>query len=283
MTGPAINLLPARQDILFDETEHRYSLWSPRRQLWMHPASTSQVLGAAGAKGFDNTFWRKSLMAKHGMTFAEAELYMELHRNNRAHVGTELHGLIRAELLGGSFTPKQAESLMLLSVWRREFLPRISDVILCEAPLASGQYFFTGTPDLFAKIDGLWMTADWKSKVSEEKAKPDKAWPLQLGGYDLLVFDNFGIVSSGAMNLMIWPGGCEDVFYNRADVDISRSTFIGCLAWSHFVRGMAGCVEHQGALLHLLSIHPEAFELTKPPQGCTIDAALAIVAPFRGM
>jgi hypothetical protein len=276
---PSLALLPPPEGILFDEIEHRYSLWSQNRQAWLQPASTSQVLSASGAKGFDNTFWRRSLMDKHGMTFPEAELYMELHKVNRAAIGTELHGLIRAELLGGKFTPKQAESLMLLSVWRREFLPRIEEVKLCEIPLASRAYFYTGTPDLFARVDGLWLTVDWKSKVSEEKAKKDKAWVLQLAGYDGLVAEQYGIQSDGAMNLMIWPDGCEDVFYNRADITLARQRFVGHLAWSHFVRGVSGCWQHQGALLHLLRIHPDAFAVAEPPEGLTEQMAMATLAP----
>lgn len=271
----ALALFAPPPGILFDEIEHRYSVWSPVRQMWTHPASTSQVLSAAGAKGFDNTFWRKSLIEKHGMTFHEAELYMELHKVNRASIGTELHGLIRAELLGGKYTPKQAESLMLLSVWRREFLPRIEAVCLCEIPLASGDHFFTGTPDLFARVDGLWLTVDWKSKVSEAKAKKDKAWVLQLAGYDTLVRYNYPVDPDGAMNLMIWPEGCEDVLYNRADIALARQRYLGHLAWSHFVRGSAGCWQHQGALLHLLGRHPDALALAEPPGGLTLGMAMA--------
>lgn len=262
---PSIALLPPRNQIHFDEPSHRYWLWSNRRGRWMQPASTSQVLGTAGVKGFDNRFWRKSLIEKYGMRRDEADLYMELHRDGRAHIGTELHGLIRAELLGGSFKPKQAESLMLLSVWRREFLPRISDVVLCEMPMASGNYFYTGTPDLVAKVDDLWLTVDWKSKVSEEKAKPDKAWKLQLSGYDLLSLENYSLRLDGAMNLMIWPDGCEDVFYNRADIMEGKRKFIGCLAWNHLLRGIAGCVDHQGAFEYIRAIHPNALLWVPPP------------------
>lgn len=263
----ASRLLPPQPGIHFDEPLHRYWLWSERLGRWMQPSSTSQVIQEAGAKGFDPTFWRRSLMMKHGMTVQEANLYMELHKGNRAGVGTELHGLIRAELLGESFYPKQAESLMLLSVWRREFLPRVSAVLLCEAPLASRNYFYTGTPDLFARVDGLWLTVDWKSKVSQEKAKPEKAWRFQLGGYDALVEENHHVRADGAMNLMIWPEGCEDVYYDRADVNQAREVFVGCLAWSHLQRGAAGSEDHQGALLHLLSQRPEAFTLQDPPAG----------------
>jgi hypothetical protein len=264
---PSIALLPQTNVIHFDEPSHRYWLWSHRRGRWMQPASTSQVLAAGGLKGFDNTFWRKSLMEKRGMRRDEADLYMELHRDNRAHIGTELHGLIRAELLGGTFRPKYAESLMLLSVWRREFLPRIDEVVLCEMPMASTNYFYTGTPDLVCKVDGLRLTVDWKSKVNEEKAKPDKSWKFQLSGYDQLTEENYLLQLDGAMNLMIWPDGCEDVFYNRADMLQSRRVFIGCLAWNHLLKGVAGCDDHRGAFHHLCRLHPDALLWTPPPPG----------------
>ena len=269
----ASRLLPPQSGIHFDEPSHRYWLWSERAGRWMQPSSTSQVLQAAGEKGFDSFFWRRSLIEKHGMTPREADLYMDLHRDNRAGIGTELHGLIRAELLGESFHPKQAESLTLLSVWRREFLPRVSAVVLCEAPLASRNHFYTGTPDLFARVDGLWLTTDWKTKVEEEKAKPEKAWRLQLGGYDALVEENHAIRADGALNLMIWQKGCKDVFYNRADVNAAREQFIGCLAWSHVQRASHGCQDHLGALLHLLSQRPEAFTLQDAPATVPEQAA----------
>ena len=276
--SPAIALLPRQEGVHYDDPSHRYWIWSARRGRWMALSSTSQVLTSSGAKGFDPTHWRRSLVQRHGLMPAEAEAYMDLHRNNRADVGTELHGLIRAELLGGSFHPRQAESLMLLATWRREFLPRVEQVVLCESPLASSALFFSGTPDLIARVEGAWMGLDWKSKVSEEKAKPDGGWRLQLTGYDLLVEEQHRIVLDGAMNLMIWPGGCKDVWYNRADLNQSRPLFIGHLAWAHALRAADGCVDHQGALQHLLTLHPGALDAVDAPPGCgpwTVARALA--------
>lgn len=249
--APLIQLLPQQPGIHFDEPSHRYWVWSPSRDRWMQPASTSQVLTIAGAKGFDPFYWRRSLIDKHGMTPLEAETYMDLHRENRADVGTELHGLIRAELLGGSYHPRIAESLMLLSVWRREFLPQIDAVLSCEAPMASRSRFYTGTPDLLAIIGGQLLILDWKSKVSAEKAKPEKAWALQLGGYDQLVRDETDLIPDGAMNLMVWPDGIQEVFYNQADVAASRAVFNQALLRSHQLRAAEGCADHAGAAEHL--------------------------------
>lgn len=265
---PRIALLPQQEGILFDEPSHRYWVWSPRRSRWLQPPSCSQVLALSGAKGFNPQYWRRKLIEKDGLRPAEADSYMELHRNGRAEIGTELHALIRQELLGIAAPPVRfAESLLLLATWRQQFLPQIEEVIACEAPLASLQLFFTGTPDLIAKVSGRWMPVDWKSKVSQEKARPDQAWPLQLAGYDLLAQERYGITLDGAMNLMVWPGGCEEVFWPPGRMIELRRRFIGCIAWAHAVRGVGGDAAATGALAHVLQLYPDALELATPPAG----------------
>ncbi len=226
------------------------------------------MLALAGAKGFDPQHWRRKLIEKEGMQPAEAEAYMELHRNGRAEIGTELHALIRQELLGAAAPPVRfAESLLLLATWRRLFLPQIEEVIACESPLASLRLFFTGTPDLIARVAGRWQVVDWKTKVSQEKAKPDQAWPLQLAGYHLLAQERYGVRLDGAMNLMIWPGGCQEVFWPPEKMAELRRRFIGHVAWAHAVKGAQGVADTAGALEHLLQLYPEALELTAPPAG----------------
>jgi len=265
---PRIALLPQQGGIQFDEPTHRYWVWSARRGRWLQPPSCSQVLGIAGAKGFDPQHWRNKLISKEGLRPDETEVYMELHRNGRAEIGTELHTLIRQELLSAAAPPVQfAESLLLLATWRRLFLPQIEDVIACESPLASLRLFFTGTPDLIAKVSGKWLIVDWKSKVSAEKAKPDAAWPLQLAGYDLLAQERYGIRLDGAMNLMVWPGGCQEVFWPPEKMAELKRRYIGHVAWAHAVKGAQGVADAAGALEHLLQLHPDAMELATPPAG----------------
>ena len=265
---PRIALLPPQGGISFDERSHRYWVWSQRRRRWLQPPSCSQVLGLAGAKGFNPEHWRRKLIEREGMRPAEAEVYMELHRNGRAEIGTELHALIRQELLGIAAPPVRfAESLMMLATWRRVFLPQIEEVIACESPLASLRLFYTGTPDLIARVAGRWLIVDWKSKVSAEKAKPDQAWPLQLAGYDLLAHECYGIRFDGAMNLMIWPGGCEEVSWPPEKMCELRRRYIGHVAWAHVVKGACGDAAATGALAHLLQLYPDALDLAAAPSG----------------
>lgn len=254
--SPAINLLPPQHGIHFDGPSHRYLVWSPRRNRWMHPSSTSQVLTISGAKGFNPFYWRKSLIEKHGMTPHEAELYMGIHRDGRAEIGTEFHALVQAELLGKPYHPKLSEPLMMLAAWRRLFLPQIEQVLICESPLASLGRFYTGTPDLLAVVNGKLLTCDWKTKASIEKAKPEKSWGLQLAAYNQLIEDNYGLHLDGALNLMVFPDGVEEVFYNRADIEQNRSLFNGALLKHHRVKEEEGCPDHQGAPSHLASFLP---------------------------
>ena len=245
-----LQLLPPQPGITFDEAEHRYTLES--RHGPVHPASATQVLTLSGAKAFDPQHWRRSLIDRQGLRPHEADAFMDRHRNLRADIGTELHALIRAELLGLPFhPPRYAEPLQLVATWRRLFLPRIEAVALCEVPLASRWGFFTGTPDLLAKVDGKWLVVDWKTKASADKAKPESSWVLQLAGYGLLIAEQYGLQVEGALNLMVWPGGCADVFYNRADVTIAQGRFVGYLRKHHEIRTAQGCAMHRKALQHL--------------------------------
>ena len=245
-----IELLPQQEGISFDEAEHRYTFASKLGPV--NPASATQVLTVSGGKQFDVSYWRRSLIEKQGLTAQEAEVFMDKHRNLRADIGTELHALIRAELLGLPFTPpKHAEPLQLIATWRREFLPRVGKVMLCEQPLCSRWGFYTGTPDLVAEIDGRLLVVDWKTKASEAKAKPEASWALQLGGYAGLIEDQYGVQLDGALNVMVWPGGTADVAYNRADVKQARERFNAYLRKHHEIRAAQGCAMHRKALQHL--------------------------------
>lgn len=242
-------LLEPQAGITFDEAEHRYGFES--KLGLVHPASATQVLTVSGAKAFDTSYWKRSLERK-GLRSHEADAYMDKHRNLRADIGTELHSLIRAELLGLPFSPpKHAEPLELIATWRQQFLPRVDEVLLCEVPLCSRWGFYTGTPDLLARVDGQLVVVDWKTKASEAKAKTEGSWLLQLAGYAGLIRDQYGIEVDGALNVMVWPGGTADVVYNRADVKLAQRRFYGCLRKHHEIRSLQGCSLHRKALLHL--------------------------------
>jgi hypothetical protein len=247
MPPPTLQLLDPQPGIGFDEAEHRYTLASKLGPV--HPASATQVLTVAGGKAFDPRHWRRSLIERQGLRPHEADAFMDKHRNLRADIGTELHSLIRAELLGLPWCPpKHAEPLQLLATWRQQFLPRISEVLLVEVPLASLWGFYTGTPDLLARVDGQLLVVDWKTKASEAKAKPEASWALQLGGYAGLILDQYGLQVDGALNLMVWPGGTADVNYNRADMLQARDRFYGFLRKHHEIRAVQGCSLHRRAL-----------------------------------
>lgn len=232
MAAAPLALLPAQGGVFFDEAAHRYWFWSEDRYCWEEVRSVSQVLTISGEKAFDWTLWQRSLERK-GMTPHEATEYRRLHSNHRASVGTDFHGLVRAELLGEPYHPHHAEALLLLTVWRREFLPRIEQVLICEAPLISKALFFAGTPDLVAVVDGRLLVVDWKTKASEAKARVDASWPLQLTAYAMLVREIYGIAVDGTANLMIWPEGCRLVPNNRADMAVPARRFCAALMRHH--------------------------------------------------
>ena len=246
-----LNLLHPQPGITFDEEAHSYA-YNSRTHGVLHPSSTTQVLTISGAKAFDTTHWHRSLLRK-GLEPHEADTYMERHRNTRADIGTELHSLIRATLLGLPYhPPKNAEALLLHATWRTQFLPQIDTVYLCEVPLCSLWGFYTGTPDLVCRLtDGALVVLDWKSKASADKAKPEAAWALQLGGYAGLVQDAYNLQLDGAANLMVWPGGCSVVRYPAADLALAQSRFYGALRQHHQLRTAQGCATHAIALQHV--------------------------------
>jgi len=246
-----LNLLRPQPHITFDEAAHSYAYNSPTRGL-LYPSSTTQVLTISGAKAFDTTHWHRSLL-RRGLLPHEADTYMERHRNTRADIGTELHSMIRATLLGLPYhPPKHAETLLLHATWRDQFLPHIDTVYLCEVPLCSLWGFYTGTPDLLARMaDGTLLLLDWKTKASADKAKPEASWALQLGGYSGLVQDAYNLLPDAAANLMVWPGGCSLVQYPAADLALAQTRFYGALRQHHQLRTAQGCTTHALALQHV--------------------------------
>ena len=65
----------------------------------------------------------------------------------------------------------------------KKFEPNISEVILVEERLADYELGFCGQPDLVCVFaDGLIVLVDWKTAQSKYKY-----WPIQLGGYSILL------------------------------------------------------------------------------------------------
>ncbi|NNL41006.1 MAG: hypothetical protein HKO79_00780 [Desulfobacterales bacterium] len=65
----------------------------------------------------------------------------------------------------------------------KKFEPNIGEVVLVEERLADHDLGFCGQPDLVCVyVDGLVTLVDWKTAQATYKY-----WPLQLGGYSILL------------------------------------------------------------------------------------------------
>jgi hypothetical protein len=65
----------------------------------------------------------------------------------------------------------------------QKFEPRIKEVVLVEERLADYDLGYCGQPDLaFLDVDDMLALADWKTGKAIAKY-----WPIQLGGYSMLL------------------------------------------------------------------------------------------------
>lgn len=238
-----LDLLPSQRGVEFDDPSHRYRVWSPRRNRWMSPFSVSQVLTVSGLKAFDPSRWKDKLI-RDGMEPWQAEEFMRTHTAHRAQVGTDVHLCIECCLLGTALPRAvEEESLAIYESWRRDFLPRIGRVLVIESPMVHRRWFFAGTPDLLAEVDGELMLVDWKTKPSAEKAKSSPEWVYQFAGYRELIRGEHGIDVRKAMNWMLWDGGGRAVPWNAADLEQGWVVFADALRVHHAKKG-EGCAEH---------------------------------------
>lgn len=226
-------LLDPQRGVEFDDPSHRYRVWSPRRKAWLHPFSVSGVLTVSGLKAFDPTQWRNKLI-RDGMEPWEAEEFMRQHTAHRAQVGTDVHLCIQCCLLGTALPRAvEEEALAIFASWEREFLPRIGVVLVIESPMVHRGWFYAGTPDLVAEVDGELHLVDWKSKQSAEKAKPSAEWVHQLAAYRELVRAQHGVDVRRAMNWMCWDGGGRAAAWNAADLDHAWDAFCDAIKAHH--------------------------------------------------
>jgi hypothetical protein len=216
--------------------------------------SVSQSMGISGLKGFDPEHWRRSLMNK-GFTDGEATAYMELHRDQRAELGTMAHRMIENHLRGQPVVASEPEALAMFVHWRNTYAPRIQVVGCIEQPRVHPDFLFSGTPDFGGQLltdsgGSANVLSDYKSKalpplpwetVLEPKRfqehgkliqrKVDKVsrepwWVLQLGAYDLLLQRVDGIRVDYAENVILTAGGILVYKWNRAELDDAANVFL---------------------------------------------------------
>lgn len=203
---------------------------------YLKPLSTSGIISRAEPDAMNYASWRNSLV-RDGMTRDEADLYMDVFCEYRMQVGTDFHQLVEASLCDE--VPRVApatggEAVQMLSVWRREFLPRITEILVVELPMIHQQLYYTGTPDLVCRMDDgeIWLV-DWKTKQNEEKARMRQDWVVRLASYAMLLKAEYGIVVDKGLNAMIWSTGLKNKCWNRADLEAGSNTFLRYLAKVH--------------------------------------------------
>lgn len=270
-----LKLLPPVEGLFFDEAQHRYTFRSP--QLGILPLySCSQVMEATEAKAMNWSYWRKRLMTK-GFTEPEAEAagklwpagqlsleqancFMELWRNHRAQVGTDLHLLVQREFRPGPLVPgdrlvMEDEPFSILEQWESSFLPRVTTVYLIEQPLVHRSCFFSGTPDLLAVIDGILTLVDWKTQMQKfspagaplaPKVRPE--WQMQQGAYAAMIESCYGMKPERGLNWIGWAEGSKDHFWNAADLEQGWFKFAGFLMELHAREARLGSVPHAIAM-----------------------------------
>lgn len=244
-------LLPQQPGVAFDEPSHTYSYaLPPRWGGWVQVDSVSQSLAKSGLKGFDPDHWRRSLV-RSGYEPHEADLFMEMHRDGRAMIGTCVHAHIEHCLKGQPLAPIHPEALSMFVRWRQEYLPRIRHIGIIEAPMVHPVWLFAGTPDFMGQLtDGATVVSDWKNKVwpqlpwpvvaepqrmlehqkaiaqKAKKVAPEGWWILQLAAYDLLVEENHRIRIDRAESVVVTAGGVMVHPWNRAELDAARLVFL---------------------------------------------------------
>ena len=101
----------------------------------------------------------------------------------------------------------------MYEVYFRSFLkfePRIKEVILAEERLADHDLGFCGQPDLtFQDEDGLICLGDWKTAKAIYKY-----WPMQLGGYSILLKTQKNIHADKGMIIRLRDDDGKDPLIN---------------------------------------------------------------------
>jgi hypothetical protein len=243
-------LLPPVAGLLFEESTHTYTVEHKHLGTLVIP-SVSQVMQATGAKCMNYGAWRQSLL-RNGIceTEADADAYMEQHREHRAAVGTVFHRLAQTAVLRaehGKVQDEPVESIHMLAKWREHFLLRIGKVLIVEQPMLHRAYFYCGTPDLLAEIDGELTLCDWKTQqAGKEKVRTE--WGLQVGAYAKLIEHTYGITLRKAAMVIVTTDGVRVQSYNYADIQQGADRFFGFLAEHHALQAKLGSLPNHIAL-----------------------------------
>lgn len=242
-----LELLPPIADLRFDEPSHTYTVEHKHLGALIIP-SVSQIMQATGSKCMNYSAWRNSLL-RNGkcQTEAEAEAFMEVHRNHRAMVGTHFHHLAESYLLGRQPEDVDPEAELMFAKWLDEFYPRIGNVLILEQPMLHRAYMYCGTPDLVAEIDGEYHLVDWKTQVAgQEKVRTE--WAQQVGAYAELVFRCHQITLRKAAMVVVTTDGTRAQPYNYADLKQGLARFLGFAAEYHALQAKLGSLPHHIAL-----------------------------------
>jgi hypothetical protein len=248
-----LELLPPVPGLRFDEPSHTYTVEHKHLGVLTVP-STTQVMAATGAKCLNYSAWRNSLL-RNGIcqTDEQADAFMESHRSHRAMVGTQLHHLIETYLLGREPMDADPEAEKMFQTWLKDFYPRITTVFVVEEPMLHRAYFYCGTPDLLAEVDGAVTLTDWKSQ-QQNKEKVRSEWGLQVGAYCELVRACHGITVAKATMAIVTVDNVRLAQYNRADIVQGWSRFAGFLAEHHALQAKLGSLPHHIALTAMESL-----------------------------
>jgi hypothetical protein len=215
--------LASDHEIGFDEASHSYSYngWNP--------PSVSRVLEKTGAKAFDRTFWRLSLIRK-GMTYDEAEAEMDRICREAADRGTRVHAHVEQTIEHGQ--PLEADELTVpfLGHWQAFAAEHgLGQVLLMEQALVNTVGVYCGTVDCLAETKDGITVIDWKTTSEIRKAKSQPWQALQLAAYAGAINRIYGLKVKQAMNVYLAPDGWKVVKYPGPKMGAAWRTFQGLL------------------------------------------------------
>ena len=248
---PVLELLPPIPGLEFQDDGHAY-FYDSARFGRVRPDSVSQVMSATGAKTFNPSAWRHSLITRDGMTPAEAEAHCEHVRKTRAQIGTNFHALAQGTLMGHDLDRALYESFegepgLMHDRWLEQLYPRIWKVLIIEQPLIHRCALYVGTPDLLAEVDGRLTLVDWKThRAGQGRVRPE--WLIQQGAYVALIKSCYGVDVHHGGNLLVAADAVKLQSWNNADLRHGQSLFFGFLAEHHARQAALGSELHHAAL-----------------------------------